>query len=281
MQLSILISYYNRIEQLKRGINSLLLQKFDPKEVELVFLNDGADKEAFKVLQQYRHRAKIKYFEIIKNPSIVSHSASRRNFLVRQTSSDNLLFCEPEMVHFSNTIPQAINAFKKYGENIWYCGKVYATKEVVSRNRKLVVFEKQKFKNFPKLIGKEPTFDQRIDLKPYRDNKIFTEIDPKNHPPFFWCTAISKKYLMKVQGFHENLVKWGYEETELFSRMKRNGVQRIYDPAFITYHQPHQITLTIEERCIWDIYNKNNPFKNTNDWGKLKGVKVQELSAYQ
>ncbi len=278
MELSILITYFpNRFEQLKRGLNSILLQSFNPANVELLFFNDGGDKKALSLLATYCHKISIRHFEIRRSLKNVNHSSTRRNYLIRQAIGKYLLFTEPEMVHVSCSITQTLKAFKKYGENIWYCGQVFATNEVVNPKGEVRIFDKQPINISSDTLGLKPSTTRLLNLNFFKKNTLFRKVNYEIQKQFsFWCTAIAKKNLVKVKGLKENLQKWGSEEIDLYNRLERVGVRRIFDPNFVTYHLPHPVKLLPEEKFIWGMYNNNLPFSNDHTWGLLKGEQVIE-----
>lgn len=270
-KLSILTTYFNnRHEQVKRTLNSLLLQDFNPGDVELIFLNDGGTDDILETLKLYKNRASIKYIRTVKNPHVINHSSARRNFLIKEASAPYVVFMESETLHISDTVSQILHAFRKYGEKIWYCGKVYASKEVASRDGRLKVFEHTSVDTSSRMLGPEPDPTKRISMDFVLKNPSYHVVDPKRQEPLYWCTALSKKYLLAVNGLNENLITYGWEEFDLFKRMKNIGIRRIYDPSFVSCHLPHPIALDQREKYFWFIYNKYLPFRNGKDWGTMK-----------
>jgi GT2 family glycosyltransferase len=275
--LSLAITYFpNRFEHFKRSINSIYYQKADFEKVELLFLNDGGGKEIDDLLQKYQGRFAIRYFTIIKKTKDYSNSSRRRNFLIRKARGKYILITDPEMVHGSNTLSLAMKAFERHGDDIWYCGKVYGTPFMVNQQGKLPFYVNTRNENIDSLIGEEPSPRCRLDLRFYSNNQHYHALHPDAYASPFWCTALAKANIVKVDALNENLQKYGFEDVDLFERLKNIGVKRVYDTRFISYHLPHPVTLSQREQRFWYTYNQYIPMHKKYSWGYLEGETVVE-----
>jgi len=269
-----------KVGQFKRGLNSIYYQNFNPKDVELLFLNIGGERELFSILKKYSGKFRIRYFYLNKSTKKYSQSDNRsvgRNFLIRQAEGKYILITDPEVVHYSQTINQTINAFSKYGDQIWYCGRVYGTASFANTKGEYTnFFTKTVQKKELDFIGKEPSPGKKIDLNYYRESKNYNYINPKKFELFMFCSAIAKKHLKAVGGFNEQMKVWGYEDIDIYNRLKEIGIKRIFDNNFISYNLPHPINLPLNERISWTLYNANIRSKKSNNWGEFKYDRVEE-----
>jgi hypothetical protein len=277
--LSILVTFFhNRLEQFKRSINSIYYQHADFNKVELLLLDDGGNGEVLKLLANYRGKFPIRYFHIDSTSSSYSNSATRRNFLIKQAYGTYILITDPEIVHCSETITQTQTAFQKYGEAIWYCGSVFGTNSMVKPNGELALYDRKNEKNIAALWGEEPSFHSALNTEFFRTSKAYHKVNQNMFQELFWCSAMSKRIAARVNGCNENMLVYGYEDIELFKRMKKEGVRRVFDSEYIVYHLPHQITLSPAEQRYWFIYNQFVPHQK--GFGKLNNIPVQTKTLF-
>lgn len=276
--LSIIISYFNRLEQFERGLNSLYHQSFSPESVELLVLNDRSGHEVYHLLKRYRGKFRIKYFEIKGNPKKVHHGATRRNFLIRKAKGKYVMITDPEIVHFSNTIKQSINAFKQYGDNIWYCGKVFATESWVNKLGEIKSASQpgNDIQKINKLIGPKPKYSKKIDLSVFSKLSDYHLINPTTFPSLMWCCVVLKDNLLKIRGFNEHMIGWGGDDIDLYKRLTNIGVNQIWDNKFIVYHLPHSLSLPTIKKRVLNRLNTLMPFFNSKAWGSLSSESVIE-----
>lgn len=263
--------------QLRRGINSLYFQDADFRLVELLFFNDGGELEIFELLKKYSGKFRIIYFYAQRN--VNRYYFHIRNFLIRKSNGEFVMITDPEIVHYSQTIRQALEAPRRFGENIWYCGRTYGTLSMVDKkgNFRSTEIREDIKEDIDNLIGKEPSCKRRLDTEFFRNNKRYYLLSKKSHPCPMWSAVIKKSYLERVRGFNENMVKWGFDEIDLWNRLRGVGIKTLYDKKMVVYHLPHKKIMIPEERKCWCIYNASIPFKNSKDWGGLKDEVVKEI----
>lgn len=170
-----------------------------------------------------------------------------------------------------------MNAFQKYGDRIWYCGKVYGTASFATKdgNFSNLVTRNVHTREFNH-IGEPGTRKRSIDLSRYQNDRAYHFINPKKIEVVMFCTAVSKRELIRIGGFNERMNVWGYDDVDLYYRLKSRGVRRIFDPRFVAYHLPHVIGTPLEERIAWNMYNTHILFENDESWGTLNGEKYTE-----
>ncbi len=251
------------------SLSSLTRHEFDKEKVELlVFLDYSNASDTILIINRYRgFFNSVRCFCIIKKKGVVSHSASRRNFLATKAKGRYIVFCEPEMLHVNSTLPLIFDFISKEKTNCWYCGPVYATASVVDRNGHIIVDEYQTKEDVDFLLD--------LALK-YRDNfynnkikRFYFRIDEKEYPHPFFCTLLSKDFFFKLGGLNQNLKVRGWEEIEFFKRFCKKGGKVYFDEQFITCHLPHKRTLHLETQVGWDIYNSNCLFDPNQKMGAI------------
>ena len=99
-----------------------------------------------------------------------------------------------------------------------------------------------------------------------------------NHPkhrnkPYHWCSAISRKNLIKINGFDERYAHgWGHDDNDLLHRIKLLGLKLQWEMEHHVFHQWHppnertdktqKINLDIWREAKSSLNYRANPNKN-------------------
>lgn len=102
MKASVVIPVYNRKEEIKRCVNSLLNQNYPPEDYEIIIIDDGS-KEDLSFLKGER----VKYFKQ-KNQG----PAIARNLGIKKSQGEIILFIDSDCVAGENWITEIVKEFK-------------------------------------------------------------------------------------------------------------------------------------------------------------------------
>ena len=271
-KISILVSIYaNRAKQFKLSLQSLANQKFNPNSVELlVFIDCSRYKSILDYLNKYNHIfSAVTYFTFHKKNNIVTHSCTRRNFLALHAHGEYLLFCEPEILHISNTIKICLDFIQKDRYKYWLCGPTYGTDGMVNSKGDVVVYEYAKREKINSLLSLIK--NGRLDLSDPKTVKYYNKIDEKKFKIFFFCALLHRKQFIKLGGLNQKLRVRGWEEIEFHQRFLKNKGKYIFNNKFVTCHLPHKKSFDVVLQKGWDLYNstvlfdKNQKIDNINE----------------
>lgn len=281
IKLSMLITIYkDRERQFEMSMDSLRRQNYPKNAVELVVLLDTTNhKNLLNIVKKYKSNfTNIRCFVIGNKIYSVSHSASRRNFLVSKSQGDYILFSEPEMLHVGETINYLFTFISRKGsgcDNWWYCGPVYGTKSIVNHLGEITVDTFTGRENILFLLNliQRQGFNKNDSIV----RKYYSRLNEKKYKTLFFCTAFNKDFFLKLGGLNQNLAVRGWEEIELYSRFKNEGGVIRFDERFKTVHLPHKRSLNKIEQRGWNLLNSTMLFDRSQRFGILK-EKVQELN---
>lgn len=276
-KLSFLISTFSgRDKQFDMSLQSLTRFPYDVNEVELiVFIDYPNNNPTRQVLRKYKkYFSNIKAFSVIEKFSPVNHSASRRNFLATQACGDFIIFEEPEMFHINNSIQYFLErSIDSNAINNWICGPVYAAKDLVDKNGK-IIDDSCQISNLEELwnILKLPSF-----LKSKSFQKNYHLIDYSYYKTPFFSAMFNKKFFLKLKGLNQNLKVRGFEEVELYERFSKAGGRIICDKNIKTVHIPHNRSLDKEFQISWNLYNSTVKFDKKQIIGKIDDASYEMI----
>lgn len=276
MDVSIVMSSYNRHPLNLLSLNALENQTFDLTKMEVILIDDSSTDET-PLLINYSPPYQFKY---IPNKTNLGLAASRNKGL-KLAKGEVIIFLDAEMLvdnkyvennykeHLINKKAVVIGGTKR--------GKIYSylfpelksrqIKDICSllkskKNRKWSsnrLGKKITSRNLPKFIKR---LTSPVKLLSKEDIKEFSQIKnltkEKKHTNnvlkqlggnfetsrlnWLACVgnlSIKKEVIKKVGGYDEDFKEWGTEDHELAFRLKKEGVKFIVNPDLVRYHQEH------------------------------------------
>lgn len=213
--ISIIIPTYNREQILKESLFYLYhaIKNYD-FAYELIIINDGQEINT--------NNPGFKSFSIYKNPG--KGVASARNYGVRISKFENILFIDDDILFSSDNISDVILFVKKnyIKENclnfiIEYPDDVYKLSEKNNFIRFLTYVHKKSNKNFYKILdGVDKNFFLTANLSS--------------------CALLmSKQNFYKVGGYNETFPYSGFEDYFFFKKVKENNINIICSRK-VVYH---------------------------------------------
>jgi len=199
MNVSVLIPTYKRNNLLKWGLETLTRQKFN-YNTEIIILDDLVIEDiktkqlCIKYNTTYIHSGKTK-----NGKDIWRVPGYAINIGIKKCKGDVIILCCPEIYHVDNTINSLVEPFIK------------------SKNLMSVPINAKD--------DKQNTFLSHIENNSF-DQKIFNECSSlaKMYP---FIMGISKDQLLSIGGYDEDFTGFSYDDTDLVSRLKKNGCQYV------------------------------------------------------
>lgn len=228
LPVSLAITTFNRPDALHLVLKSVMTQTVLPKEI--IIADDGSGDETKKMIEEWKSQSNL----TIKHVWHVDEgfrAAKIRNEAIKVAESPYLIFIDGDIVLHKNFIEDHIK-FAKRG--VWVQGsRVLVSK---SRTEQLISDGKTQLKWFQKGVKNKlnamrmPFFSKLYFLKSRRDLE-----STKTCNLAFW-----KDDAYLVNGFDEDFVGWGREDSEFVARLMHSGIKR-KDLKFsaIAYHLEH------------------------------------------
>lgn len=227
MKVTLIISTYNRPDALKLVFDSILNQSVMPTEI--LVADDGSGDETKELIQEYKRIFKIPFHHIWQEDSGF-RVARIRNLAIKEASTDYIISIDGDIVLHKEFIKSHLLFIKKgfflQGHRVMLNDKI--TKKTIANNKVTFSFWDFNIKNRKNTIHNF-RLAKMCSLSSKRQSGL------KGGIISFW-----KEDAIKVNGFNEDFVGWGKEDSEFAIRLLHLGVKR-KDLRFcaVTYHLDH------------------------------------------
>ena len=266
MKTALIIATYNWPEALKLVLESIKLQTVLPDEV--IIADDGSKKETFQLINNIKSDFPIP-IKHIWHEDKGFRVAMIRNKAIAATESEYIIGIDGDMILH----PKFIEDHKKHAKKNRYIqgGRVLLTKqktEEVFKNNKI------RFSFYEKGLNnrKNAIHSDILSLAFSSVKKTIEGIRTCNF-------SIYKEDLLKINGFDNEFVGWGREDSEMVARFLNSGGER-YNLKFnaIAYHLYHKenerksllkndmkLNETIKKNKIWCENGINKFLKESSE----------------
>ncbi|MEH7355547.1 glycosyltransferase [Neobacillus drentensis] len=268
IEVSIIIPSQNNYPLNLFSLYSLEFQTFNPKKMEVIFINDASTDQTEEKLKDYSPPYHFKY---IHNKQKLGR-AKARNLGIRSARGRFLIFLNAEMITDSDFVENHYK-YHQSKKNVIVSGVMHSkalytcvfpnfsedkidTIANLTKNNQDIYTRLQDCKD--PLDEPYPLLEKNdIARKTYKDLAFhsypwFRQIvgnfksDLKGFA-FPWMAfhtgnvSIRKELIVQAGGFDEEFFHYGYEDWELGYRLYKMGVQCIVSKKLITYHQEHPV----------------------------------------
>lgn len=230
---SLIVTTYNQKERLALVLDSILNQEVMPAEV--LIADDGSREDTKELIEKYRDKFSIPLRHIWQEDEGYRLARSR-NQAILNAKGEYIIIVDGDMILSSSFIKDHLRFAKKGSFN--QGGRVLLnetqTNKILHTRSLQTAFGKKTFKN------------TRI---PFLSNLIFSlsaikknAISQDRFLPVRGCNmAFYKEDAQKINGFNQDFVGWGREDSEFVVRfLNANGVMRKIKFSALAYHLYHQ-----------------------------------------
>jgi len=261
---TLIISFYNRIDYLKLIFAGLEQQSY--RDFEVIIADDGSGTEIVREVKS-----------LIKSLSFpVKHlwhadNGWQKNIILNkaivEAESDYLIFIDGDCIPNRYFIEEHL---KSKTTNQTVCGRRVTLTKKISTHINVAKVQSKCFHMsiffqllLPSIFGKEQTrIRHMIRIKNKNIRRLF--LKDKNKGILGCNFSTWKEDLMKVNGFDERFIYPGIgEDTDLESRLKKNGVQMVSKKSFITVYHMYHKTLGQFDEMNYRLYKENHNNKVT------------------
>jgi GT2 family glycosyltransferase len=276
MKLSIVTCTFNRAEQLKRGVKTILQQEDLPKDLQLVIVDDGSQDEgsttkAIRELEEMAIDKGIDVCSIYLNHPEPRISCIPRNTGIKNASGDIIIFTEPEGLHVGNTVSELLKKMEENPESVILASQVWTMGQRVYKQLDDFYFAN------PKEILQHPYAQLTDDVN--RQNTKAPDSDfgitGENNCNAGVLFAVKKQWLLDIGGFDESFTGHGYDDFDIFTRLGHYGKPLLKCNDIAIIHQWHEKNYNYN---IYEHAEKNGKISASRgteykanigkDWGK-------------
>ncbi|MFE9750002.1 glycosyltransferase [Saccharothrix saharensis] len=233
-RISVVIPTYNRVELLRRTLDSLTDQTLPPDDYDVVVADDGSHDHTADVVTTYRNRLHLHYHH---QPDLGRRVAHARNAGARLTTAPVLAFLDsgtlagPDFTRAhadAHTTHPVLNLGYVHGYRPWDPTPGLA-EALTTRTPKQLHHDFHHHPGF-RDIRHEPL--AAVDFQP--DRLAFPWL-------YAWGMNLSVRRtdFDAVGGFDERFTSWGTEDIELGYRLRRHGLATHFDLTAWAVEPPH------------------------------------------
>lgn len=241
-KVSIVMTYFNRLKDLKASLKTIAMTKHD--NVEVIIVDDASeDSQRCKSLIGYLD-LDIKILRIDKKDKYWKNSCVAYNIGFKQVSGEIIIIQNPECLHIGDAISYVVDNLTDENYLAFSCYSIH-----------------QHLTNLVhQIVDGEGYIDKIKDLiVPYTETNtaISGFLGWYNHPhhrpcAYHFCSAITKKNLDELGGFDERYGPgYGFDDNEILARIKRKGLKIEVVPPETGAWVIHQFHAIIADSRTW------------------------------
>ncbi len=213
MQISLIITTYNRPDALLIVLKSVECQSHIPDEV--IVADDGSNEKTKKIIADFSHQSKLKIIHSFQEDKGF-RAAKSRNRAISKASSEYIVLIDGDMILHSNFINDHL-------KNARFGYFVQGTRVLLNQTKSNEIFENNSIDiNFLAngLMNRENAIHSNFLSFIFSKNKNFLRGIKTCNVAFF------KKDCISVNGFNNEFEGWGKEDSEFFMRLMNKGINR-------------------------------------------------------
>ncbi len=230
LNVSLIITTYNKPDYLRKVLGAVLLQR--PLPHEILVADDGSDEKTEKVVEEFSALAACPLVRVW-HEDLGFRAAKIRNEAVKRASGDYIVFLDGDCIPGSRFISDHISLAEQ--------GCFFQGKRVLLDRKASGFFEGSRSRDWSYLLrvtmsGRLSNFHHllRVPLFPALRSRRLRGAKGCNF-------ALYRKDLVAVNGFNEDFVGWGREDSELAVRLYRYGLTRKTHPfRAVCFHLWHE-----------------------------------------
>lgn len=224
MTTCLLITVFNRAPLLRLSLERLTRLTL-PDEVLIV--DDGSTDECESMVRSFEGRLPIRY--IYNHNPTWSICSFARNIGVKNTDKDIIITSEPEILFVTDVVAQVKKDMEENPKQLISAGTVYHAQEQCKVHEGFAI-------------------DARASLKDSTIENYQTE--PRSYHPGGFCKTVNmqatfigayrREWLLELGAWDEDFPgAYGFDDIELCTRLRINGINQFIDKDIETVHQWH------------------------------------------
>lgn len=241
IKITVIISVYNKLEQLKNILRVLNEQIILPNEV--IITDDGSSEKIEDKLKNIIPKLKYKIKHIWQEDKGFRLSASRNNGLIN-AKGDYIIFMDQDILFDRDFIQNIIKSIRE--NEVLKMRAVYLDEERTKKVNDILNTNILNFEDIRKIIKKEEYAHLKKRYKQDTLKNILFKLGLRKRSARVVGLGIGawKKDLLKINGFDERFIGWGDEDHDLGNRLSALGLGlRTIEPSNIIVHMWHPVAV--------------------------------------
>jgi len=215
MTCSLIITTYNWHEALALSLQSALNQTRLPDEI--IIADDGSGLETKKCIETIAQNSSVKIIHSWQEDDGF-RAARSRNLAFSKSSAEYLIYVDGDMILDKHFVQDHLNCANK--KCYLQGSRVLLSPEYTQEVLKIQYFNK------PSIFSRQ--FKNKLNSLrlPLLSKRICQQLSQKQKGIKSCNFSFYRKDFIAVNGFNEDLITWGREDSELISRMYNHGIHR-------------------------------------------------------
>ena len=220
-KISMIITVYNRLEFLRTGLICLLNQTVKP--YELIISDDGSSESVMEAIGDLIDRADFK-IKHISHKDLGFRKSRTLNNAIRNAEGEILVFCDQDIIFPKDHLETIVKNLKE-NEFLNYMPITITETEKEIFVKKLN--ETYDYNDILKYIKKNFKENEVEQLKKARTRRWLNnlKLNKRGVKLVGMSHALYKKNFIKVNGYNEKYVGWGYEDSDFSNRLYSLGMK--------------------------------------------------------
>ncbi|HQM43496.1 MAG TPA: glycosyltransferase family 2 protein [Smithellaceae bacterium] len=266
MKTAVIVTTYNRPDALALALEGYLSQK--DKDFELIVADDGSTAETKKTIASYSNRHVINIRHVWHEDQGF-RAAQIRNRAIAATFSDYVIFSDGDCI----PLPDFVSSHKYLAEKNWF---VAGSRVLLSKSFTHAVLKKSiqlcHWRSSQWITARiKKDINRLTPLLSLPISNRLRKITPNSWSSVMTCNMSAwRKDLIRVNGFDEDYVGWGLEDSDLVIRLLHAKIlrksARFSSPVLHLWHKEN------DRECLPDNRRRLDELMQSNRFQATKGV---------
>ncbi|MFD1410804.1 glycosyltransferase [Lapidilactobacillus gannanensis] len=257
LELSVLISVYNRNKLLAETLTSLTQQTLAADQFEVVIGDDGSSSDTLAVVRQFENQLNLKY---LYQPDVGFRAGTIRNLSAKIAQGKFLVILDAGILLSEDALQQHLHRQKETLQPTALLGNIYGF-DRLNENRPVLDSLEIHGQHVNREIGKLQTLAIHDARQPIFE-RYGTDLTTWQAPwLIFWVghSSMPRTAFLELGGFDESFNGWGYEDIDLGIRWFKAGYLIQFAAEIGSIHLPHEKfkeQLAVNERIHYSCQRK-------------------------
>jgi glycosyltransferase involved in cell wall biosynthesis len=212
---ALIITTYNWQQALSLSLNSALKQNILPDEI--VIADDGSTPETKEIVAEFSKKSDVKIIHSWQEDKGF-RAAKSRNLAIKKTSADYIVCVDGDMILDKNFVKEHINAAEKG------C-YIQGSRVLLGQSLTEQILRTMRF-GVPSLFSNQVKNNENSIQNVFL-SKILSIKKSQKLKGIKSCNfSFFKNDFFKVNGFNEDFITWGREDSEFIARLYNIGIRR-------------------------------------------------------
>jgi len=232
MRFSFVIPTYNKREFLKRTLAALNPQAgYGRKDYEVIVVDDGSSEDVLGHIKKVNSNYPLNY--IYLDRSALSCRSRSRNYGLKAARGKYVIFIDDDMLLGTDYLAQLDRYYEQDPELVIVGTRINCPVEQMQPLDPQAIKQK----------AFTPQYAERmLEERHVTFNSLSYNLQAQKYPWMMSSTCnlcVPKKQLMRIGGFDESFLKWGFEDMELGYRLHTGGSRFVVNSKLPAFHQEH------------------------------------------